>query len=299
MVGFQREWLRAQALVASSVLLSASAVAAKTQQADLDGDGLMDKITLDGHGTLIVKTTKQPSRRVTIGLHLSPSKVSNASLRVSPPIHGHRLILVEVDENQPSAPKQRTTLVLKWHKDNLDVVTQLSTGPQGRDGEWQRLIHIEDDAVILYETRADISRCDGAIPYIYPRAYDPQTSSFRAVDNWVRVSPNARRLKARSKRRLHRSATFSASATNAGPTNARALTPPREIDDGNLDTHWAVHGGAHGAFVTMTSQFRTPIRSIQIIPGNAKSRATFTRGNRLKSVALLVGKSLPFLGRFP
>ncbi len=79
-----------------------------------------------------------------------------------------------------------------------------------------------------------------------------------------------------------------ASTTRGAGSDARGLTAPLELDDGNPATSWAegLGGDGRGEFLTARAAATGyPIRGLRILPGDGASLQAFHAKNRVTPVA--------------
>jgi HEAT repeat protein len=83
-----------------------------------------------------------------------------------------------------------------------------------------------------------------------------------------------------------------ASTTAAAGADARALTAPAALDDGDPRTVWSegLGGDGRGEFLTARSSAgRYRVRGLRILPGDTSSPAAFKARNRVKALSLVLG----------
>ena len=171
-------------------------------------------------------------------------------------------------------------------------------GPRDADGESGVDVAVSEDGVITYQTAAQVSRCDGQPVRLFPRAWDFEGRRFRPV-HAVAPPEAGQTLTATRGNPMMPAARpmggfrFTAASTTASAgTDAAALTPPVALDDDNPETVWAegLGGDGRGEFLTARSSAgAVAVRGLRIVPGDARSPATFKAANRLKRIHLALG----------
>ncbi|MBC8131689.1 MAG: hypothetical protein H7X95_01805, partial [Deltaproteobacteria bacterium] len=174
------------------------------------------------------------------------------------------------------------------------------TGSRDVDDEAQIAVEVTPDRIFEYQTAAHVSRCDGEPVRLFTRAWDFGSGKFRPIlSTPPDPAPAAQRLTARRNdpamptgRPIGGFHFTSASTTGAAGTDARALSAPAGLDDGDPKTVWAegLGGDGRGEFLTArASAGRYRVRGIRIVPGDASSTAAFRSKNRIKSLSLAFG----------
>jgi HEAT repeat protein len=181
---------------------------------------------------------------------------------------------------------------------DVRVVWSGLVGPRDADGETAIGVDVSADGVVEYQTAAHVTRCDGQPPRLFPRAYDFDEGRFRAV---MSEAPEAggQKLVARRgdpampKGRPIEAFHFTAASTTSGAGgDARALTAPAALDDGDPATAWAEGLGGDGRGEFLTARSSVPgaaVRGVRIIPGDASSAARFRARNRVRRFQLALG----------
>ena len=126
------------------------------------------------------------------------------------------------------------------------------TGPRDADEEIGVEIELTADRIVEYQTASQISRCDGETPRLFPRAWDFASGRFRSVVSPL-PPPAPQKLIARrgdpampAGRPIGGFHWIAASTTAAAGTDARNLTPPLAVDDGDPKTSWTEGLGGDG-----------------------------------------------------
>ncbi len=172
------------------------------------------------------------------------------------------------------------------------------TGPRDADEEIGTELEVSSERILEYQTASQISRCDGETPRLFPRAWDFASGRFRSVLSPL-PPPAPQKLVARrgdpampAGRPIGGFHWIAASTTAAAGADARNLTPPLAVDDGDPKTSWTegLGGDGRGEFLTARSTSAGyAVRGVRIIPGDASSAAAFRGKNRLRSFQLLLG----------
>ncbi len=172
------------------------------------------------------------------------------------------------------------------------------TGARDADEEVGTEIEVSPERIVEYQTASQISRCDGATPRLFPRAWDFDSGRFRGVVSPL-PPPAPQKLIARrgdpampAGRPIGGFHWTAASTTAAAGTDARNLTPPLAVDDGDPATAWTegLGGDGRGEFLTARSTSAGyAVRGVRIIPGDASSAAAFRAKNRLRRFQLALG----------
>ena len=282
------------------------------KRVDVDGDGRVDLIRIANPAAVEVIITGSGA---TSGWKpfTSAGKLLSAELGFATgKAYGGRRIIVAVANfaaraDQPAASE---AMVLEWQKapSGLVELWRGAVGPQGRDREWSRRVEATALGLLRYQLRPGVSRCDGKPAFLFPEAYDFSRARFRPINNLTRVPDQSREIVATRVAPAGAAPTpppmvfrAQAASTQAGADNAGLLSPPREIDDGNLATAWRedLGGFGKGEFVTATTTLEgASVRALRIVPGDATSARSFADNNRLKRVAVLVGDSPPIWASF-
>ncbi|HVR63512.1 MAG TPA: hypothetical protein VMU50_16540, partial [Polyangia bacterium] len=171
-------------------------------------------------------------------------------------------------------------------------------GPRDSDAEVAVHLEIGDDEILEYQTAAQVGRCDGQPARLFPRAWDFEAERFRPVLSPLPAAPSATIVARRDDpgAPLGRPAGgfrwVAASTTAAEGRDARGLTAPTALDDGDPATVWAegLGGDGRGEFLTArASSGAAPIIGLRIVPGDARTSASFHERNRLRRFLLTLG----------
>jgi HEAT repeat protein len=178
------------------------------------------------------------------------------------------------------------------------VVWRGLTGPRDIDGETALDLEVTADGVFEYQTASHVTRCDGLPVRLFPRAFDFASGRFRPVVS--PLPPPARETlvgrrgdpampKGRPVAAFHFTA---ASTTAAAGSDARDLTAPVAVDDGDPTTAWteSLGGDGRGEFLTARAGAGgAVVRGLRILPGDAASAARFKAHNRVRKLQLSLG----------
>jgi HEAT repeat protein len=178
------------------------------------------------------------------------------------------------------------------------VVWSGATGPKDADGETSVSVEVTPERVTEYQTAAEISRCDGQPPRLFPRAYDFEAGRFRPILPPM-PPPGSETLIARrgdpampSGRPIADFHWTGASTTRGAGRDARALTPPVELDDGDPATAWAEGLGSDGRGEFLTARAAASgyaVRGLRVFPGDGASWQAFRANNRLLRFQVALG----------
>ena len=172
------------------------------------------------------------------------------------------------------------------------------TGPRDADEEVGTELEVTADRIVEYQTASQISRCDGETPRLFPRAWDFASGRFRSMVSPLPPAAPQKLIARRGDPAMPAGRPIggfhwvAASTTAAAGTDARNLTPPLAVDDGDPATSWTegLGGDGRGEFLTARSTSAGyAVRGVRIIPGDASSAAAFRGKNRLRRFQLLLG----------
>ncbi len=189
----------------------------------------------------------------------------------------------------PDAPAKASAPVLIWSG---------TTGPRDADEEVGTELEVTADRIVEYQTATQISRCDGETPRLFPRAWDFASGRFRPMVSPLPPAAPQKLIARRGDPAMPAGRPIggfhwvSASTTAAAGTDARNLTPPLAVDDGDPATAWTegLGGDGRGEFLTARSTSAGyAVRGVRIIPGDASSSAAFRGKNRLRRFQLVLG----------
>ncbi|HXI55053.1 MAG TPA: HEAT repeat domain-containing protein, partial [Polyangia bacterium] len=172
------------------------------------------------------------------------------------------------------------------------------TGPRDSDEEVAVHVELTADGIVEYQTAAQVSRCDGQPARLFPRVWDFASGRFRPVLSPL-PAPASQSIVARRgdpRAPVGRSVSgfqwVAASTTAAEGRDARGLTAPSALNDGNAATAWAegLGGDGRGEFLTARGPAGAAgIQGVRIVPGDASSAAAFRARNRLRRFQLIMG----------
>jgi HEAT repeat protein len=172
------------------------------------------------------------------------------------------------------------------------------TGPRDTDGETSRWVDVSEERVVEYQTAAGVDRCDGLPPRLFPRFYDFAAGKFRPMVSLLPPAGGETLVAHRGDPAMPAGRPIAdfhfvgASTTRGAGDDARGLTPPVELDDGNPATSWAegLGGDGRGEFLTARAAAGGyAVRGLRIFPGDGASREALRAKNRLKRFQLALG----------
>ena len=172
------------------------------------------------------------------------------------------------------------------------------TGPRDADEEASTFVEATAERIFEFQTAAQVSRCDGEAVQLFPRAWDFASRRFRPIVSNVPVAATTTITAHRgdpampTTRPLGGVRFTAASTTNSAGSDARALTAPNALNDGDPATIWSegLGGDGRGEFLTARAsagQYR--VRGLRIRPGDTTSPTAFKNRNRLKSITIAYG----------
>jgi HEAT repeat protein len=171
-------------------------------------------------------------------------------------------------------------------------------GPRDADAETSLQVELAPDAVLEYQTAAAVTRCDGVPARLFPRVFDFEAGRFRPVVSPL-PPPAPKTLIGRRgdptmpKGRPVASFHFTAASTTAAAgSEARDLTSPSAVEDGDPATAWTegLGGDGRGEFLTARAGARGAlVRGLRIIPGDASSPERYRARNRVRKLHLALG----------
>jgi HEAT repeat protein len=178
------------------------------------------------------------------------------------------------------------------------VVWHGLAGPRDADGETALDLAVTAEGVVEYQTASQVTRCDGAAVRLFPRAFDFESGRFRPVvsplpeparETLVGRRGDPAMPRGRPADAFHFTA---ASTTAAAGSDARDLTAPVAVDDGDPATAWTegLGGDGRGEFLTARAGAGgAAVRGLRIVPGDASSAARFRARNRVRKLQLALG----------
>ncbi len=172
------------------------------------------------------------------------------------------------------------------------------TGARDADGETSAWVEATQDRIVDFQTAAQVGRCDGMPPRLFPRAYDFAAGRFRPIVSPL-PAPAPQTLTARrgdpampAGRPLPNFHFVGASTTRGAGADARDLTAPVQLDDGDPATSWAegLGGDGRGEFLTARAAAGGyAVRGLRIFPGDGASLAALRAHNRVKRLQVAFG----------
>src|SRR6185369_3477334 len=132
----------------------------------------------------------------------------------------------------------------------------------------------------------------------FPRAWDFESGRFRPVVSDLPPAAEQKLIARRGDpampagRPIGGFHWIAASTTAAAGSDARALTAPLALDDGDPATSWAegLGGDGRGEFLTArATSGGYGVRGLRIVPGDASSAAAYRARNRLRRFQIAFG----------
>ena len=194
---------------------------------DVDGDGKVDKVTIESSGDLII----QAATRSVLALRPRPSSAElvAATVRGTPMLSAHYL-----------APGYDETAVYELRGAVWVQVLREATGPVPPDGDYSVAIVPASAGIYRYQQRAGFHRCDGKPAYLFAEGWtgkkfqrlaklpievtEPAAVLFAKPDPGPPVAPLLYQARVAS--------------YEIGAQDASALALPTELEDGNPATAW-------------------------------------------------------------
>ena len=231
-------------------------------------------------------------------------------------VHGHRVLVARVRRagasGDPADGRVWTWLGEEQGQATREIWSGL-TGPRDADAETAEQVHLGPpspaepsggdaelaDGVVLYQTAAEVSRCDDAPPWLFARRWDFAARRFRPIDGPVPPPASVVVTAHRHDPAMPGGAPlggfrFVSSSTRLGDGgDARGLGAPTGLDDGDPATAWVEGRGGDGRGAFLTARAfggRYTLRGLRIVPGDARSASSFRTHNRLRALSVLYGR---------
>jgi len=213
-------------------------------------------------------------------------------------VEGHRLAELRVPVRGTSAEEVWIGEFSGHPARATRVVWSGMTGARDADGEAFVWVEATPDHVVEYQTAAGIDRCDGLPPRLFPRRYDFASGRFRPIVSSLPTPGSETLIGHRGDPAMPAGRPIAdfhfvaASTTRGAGSDARGLTAPLELDDGNPATSWAegLGGDGRGEFLTARAAATGyPIRGLRILPGDGTSLQAFRAKNRVKRLQIALG----------
>jgi HEAT repeat protein len=210
-------------------------------------------------------------------------------------VDGHHLIEVRVPVRGAA---NEEVWVAELRGREARVVWSGLAGARDADGEVSIGLEITPEDVLEYQTSSHVTRCDGLPARLFPRAYDFDAGRFRPVLSPAPPAAPEKLVARRGDPAMPAGrpvATFhftAASTTAAAGSDARDLTAPAAIDDGDPATAWteSLGGDGRGEFLTARAGAGNyAIRGLRLLPGDASSAQRFRARNRVRRLQLAFG----------
>jgi HEAT repeat protein len=203
--------------------------------------------------------------------------------------------------------QERYDFVFSPQKPKAAVIFSGRMGPLGVDGEWSRHLEIRSHAILKYQRRADLRRCDTQPAYLFVQLYDFKSQRFRPAEAMASENSLPTLVASRKKPAMITSAPMSgfrpygASTLHDDQGQASNLRSPMALSDGDTNTVWAESTPGYGRsqfLVARRASGKYRLRALSIIPGDASSAKAFRQNNRLKSVIVSFSEKEKFRIRF-
>ena len=213
-------------------------------------------------------------------------------------VEGHRLAELRVPVRGTSAEEVWIGEVAGRPARSTRIVWSGMTGARDADGESFLWVEATPERVVEYQTAAGIDRCDGIPPRLFPRAYDFASGRFRPIVSSLPPAGSETLVGHRGDPAMPAGRPIAdfhfvaASTTRGAGSDARGLTAPLELDDGNPATSWAegLGGDGRGEFLTARAAATGyPIRGLRILPGDGASLQAFHAKNRVSRLQIALG----------
>jgi HEAT repeat protein len=213
-------------------------------------------------------------------------------------VGGHRLAELRVPVRGTSAEEVWIGEVAGHPARSTRVVWSGMTGARDADGESFLWVEVSPERVVEYQTAAGVDRCDGIPPRLFPRAYDFASGRFRPIVSSLPPPGSETLIGHRGDPAMPAGRPIAdfhfvaASTTRGAGSDARGLTAPLELDDGNPATSWAegLGGDGRGEFLTARAAATGyPVRGLRILPGDGASLQAFRAKNRVNRLQIALG----------
>jgi HEAT repeat protein len=196
--------------------------------------------------------------------------------------------LVEVRIARKGAPGQEVWLGERGPRGTTPLWTGL-VGPQDGDGETGRELVAGPGGVELHQTAVRLSRCDGQPAHLFRERWDFAQRRFRPAP--PALPPAGEALRARRgdpdmpATRPVSGFFWTGASSAAGARDARALTAPGALNDGDAATAWTAGGSdGRGEWVTArASGNAAAVVGLRITPASGR------KAGRPRRLALLLG----------
>jgi HEAT repeats len=248
----------------------ASAAPPPSAQLDLDGDGRPEAVTVLPDGELTAG-----ARRLGVKLETPVWRLVGLDGAAIP--GGAVVVATYLDEDgrkgKPGgawgdAPAEVVIL------SGGTAVWRGKIGPSDRDDERAVRLAVVGAALLRYETRRDLTHCDGSYLRLALRRFDPASRTFRPASLAADLT-GAKPLRAVARGTTTQARTFRAVAATSMPDDdgeVENLGAPIAIDDGDGKTAWSKARGGWGrgeTFVYRAPTSRYPVRGLAFVPGAA------------------------------
>jgi HEAT repeat protein len=210
-------------------------------------------------------------------------------------VEGRRVAVVRVPSHEKSTSEAWVGLLENGAARALWTGT---LGAQDADGEIHLVLEVEPAGIVLYESAARVTQCDGTPVRIAARRFDFERGGFQPLAAAL-PAPGAQKLVAhRGPGRARRPrVSFAFSSASAPPADApgddaRALVAPLTLSDGDLETAWVEKGGPRGTGGVLTARAAGSgfaVSELQLLPGDVRSNEAFATHGRARAVTLVLG----------
>jgi hypothetical protein len=205
-------------------------------------------------------------------------------------VDGHDLVLTRTP--RAGAPGDDAVLAERRGGELVPLWTG-HLGAEDQDGERRAVLDLP--SLTLYETRADVTLCDGQPARLDPRRIDLATGTLVPLDPGP--TPPAPVVVATRAAPPHLGeatapTVFRFEAATVGADDGA----PRELDDGRRDTVWI--GPGRGAVFIARGETRTRVVALRLVPGDARSTKAFRAADRPRRLVVRVGAT-PFVVEVP
>lgn len=233
---------------------------------DIDGDGKSDRVTVESNGRLTIEAADHSV--FALSPALVRATVATATVRNAPTV----LVVAATSSDEQSVVFSRSSA--GWHE-----IVRDRTGPVGADGDYATALGLEPSGIVRYQTRAGLRRCDGKPAYLFAEGWNNQRfvrlskvptgvpATAPAIEVHLEVAPPPAPLLYQARFASH----------EPGASDAGALAPPVDINDGNINTFWQeglANSAGEGQFFTFEPRVADARASrIRIAPGNPPPRS--------------------------
>lgn len=241
-----------------------------SQRIDLDNDGRLEIVTLDGFGKLAIKTDGGQTAQLSLPLGERDPQLVDAVLSVRKLANGEHVVAASGVRKK----KQRVAAWVRWQKGTLSPMYVGPIGPVGADAEYSVEVEWHAGEVFRYQTSPSVIRCDSERRLFLER-FVPDGLG-RWVASQERLLPSLEGLSKLDTSSVTpvdlastRPSIFRVVASNrqTGIERADGLSAPRELDDGAEQTVWRLPHDATGTFFTWRAESKgRTLRAMRVVP---------------------------------